>query len=269
MEGQKREVEVQEREQEHMRHDKKYRNCYSIFLEMTVSRCLEWDPNQRPSLVELLYSTKQGLAQWEAVYGSVNKPEAEIPNFAKYKYNKSADMLPIGEIAPEKWRGMNLKKRAPGVVDRVVKRPKMMHDVSLQANTPHSTPTQSPPKTGIKANVMAAVKTVFSSVFKKNGGNQADPSAPPATSAAPGPGSNAGSSGDLSELHEKIQHLHSVIGMGGKVRRIDVRPQALQPGMQPLNPGTQIVQNSSDDDYIKAEEEDNLDLYEINDHHNT
>jgi len=226
MEGQKREVVEQDRYQERMAHAPDYRNCYSDFLESTVAQCLQWDPNLRPTLVSLLHCTKKGLADWEAVYGSVNKPEADIPDFAKYKYNTSEDMLPIGGIAPQKWIGMKMKKRRQrGVINRVEKRPKM---------------TQSPPKKGIKENVMAAVKKHLSGYFK----------------------GSTGSSGAMSELHGGIQHLHSVIGMGGQIRHVNVGSKDPQPGMQPLNPNIQSAPDSGVDNEAEEEGQDNLDLYE-------
>ncbi|KAI1521494.1 hypothetical protein PtrSN001C_012211, partial [Pyrenophora tritici-repentis] len=67
MEGQIRPVTDKERREQRISHDPAYQNCYK---------------------------------DWEKAYGSVNKLEGEIPEFAKSKFNHNKTMLPIGEVAP-------------------------------------------------------------------------------------------------------------------------------------------------------------------------
>ncbi|KAJ4363432.1 hypothetical protein N0V83_009725 [Neocucurbitaria cava] len=90
-----------------------YHRCYSNALESLVFKCLKFKAEDRPDLWELLYGTMDGRKRWEKAYGSVNKPAAELPDFATVRLKSNDDFL-IGAEAPDEWLGMRPRKRRAG-----------------------------------------------------------------------------------------------------------------------------------------------------------
>ncbi|KAE8829354.1 hypothetical protein HRS9122_09169 [Pyrenophora teres f. teres] len=213
--------------------------------QRVVSHCLQWNPNQRPSLVYLLHWTKKGLENWEQAYGSVNKPEGEIPDIAKYKFNKNETMLKIGEVAPSHWKGLQRKRSIPeeeALQPPIMeKRPRIKQYVPPQADVPNDTPKPPPQVTGIKATLMTVANFIFPESFRSNEGSQAGPPAfnPP----TPRPADRRLPSG-APKPHEQPGYLQYVAGMGRGEKRIYVQPspasqQVLHPGPY-LPPGQPV-----------------------------
>ncbi|KAF1847600.1 kinase-like protein [Cucurbitaria berberidis CBS 394.84] len=109
MEGRNRKITDVELFNEGFQHCEGYNKCYSHWLDDLVFFCLQFAPWKRPSLHQLLYKTRRGLERWERVYGSVDKPEAELPEFAIYPLEHLEEFR-IGETAPEHWLGMKKRK---------------------------------------------------------------------------------------------------------------------------------------------------------------
>ncbi|KAE8863476.1 hypothetical protein PTNB73_06683 [Pyrenophora teres f. teres] len=206
--------------------------------QRVVSHCLQWNPNQRPSLVYLLHWTKKGLENWEQAYGSVNKPEGEIPDIAKYKFNKNETMLKIGEVAPSHWKGLQRKRRIPeeeALQPPIMeKRPRIKQYVPPQADVPNDTPKPPPQVTGIKATLMTVANFIFPESFRSNEGSQAGPPAfnPP----TPRPADRRLPSG-APKPHEQPGYLQYVAGMGRGEKRIYP--------MQPFQPSDDSDEESS------------------------
>lgn len=114
MEGQVRTLTDEEwRFAQTWEHEIGYDRCYSNALESLVFKCLKFKSEDRPDLWELLYGTMDGRKRWEKAYGSVNKPAAELPDFATVRF-KSNDEFLIGAEAPDDWLGMRPRKRRAG-----------------------------------------------------------------------------------------------------------------------------------------------------------
>ncbi|CAE7187324.1 S-TKc multi-domain protein [Pyrenophora teres f. teres] len=227
MEGQTRVVTDKERREQRMSHAPDYKTAI------------------RPSLVYLLHWTKKGLENWEQAYGSVNKPEGEIPDIAKYKFNKNETMLKIGEVAPSHWKGLQRKRSIPeeeALQPPIMeKRPRIKQYVPPQADVPNDTPKPPPQVTGIKATLMTVANFIFPESFRSNEGSQAGPPAfnPP----TPRPADRRLPSG-APKPHEQPGYLQYVAGMGRGEKRIYVQPspasqQVLHPGPY-LPPGQPV-----------------------------
>jgi hypothetical protein len=95
---------------EGFQHDPQYTRIYSSKLDKLVFSCLEFDPDGRPALPEILFHTLEGLRQWETVYGDTNISEDEMPEYMKYPIDRRED-IPIGGVAPDTWMGMQTGRK--------------------------------------------------------------------------------------------------------------------------------------------------------------
>lgn len=110
MEGGERSLTAFELNDEKFSHVQGYDKCYSKYLEDLVMQCLEFTQNDRPNLRQLLYRTRTGLERWEKTYGSVDKPEDELPEFATFPMAREEEFH-VGQEAPDHWLGMVKRKK--------------------------------------------------------------------------------------------------------------------------------------------------------------
>ena len=99
-------------------YEEDFDNCYSSMLHSTIADCLFANLSKRISLRSLLIRTKEGLAKWEAVYGTANLNVGSMQPFMKYD-TQSKDQFPIGAKAPDHY-GWPRKRKIEPVADELI-----------------------------------------------------------------------------------------------------------------------------------------------------